>query len=217
MTLLGRRAYSRAGFDGGFCMRKYAMLLTILASCSAEVGPAGPSGFPGARGLPGPIGPMGAPGRDAPPTTVYRPLFWTRCVALLDLIGTSGRDGITETGLDYAFLLYSNGDLEVQCTAAIGSAQEGGQSAYYPAKVTRGSLDGRCRATADYQENGPSMNVGAWYFEVVTQRVPRATYDDPDDPFGFDGLVREFTESECAAYEMNTAGEWTPVPVTAAF
>lgn len=201
-------------------MPKCVMLMLILAACVGDAGPAGLTGPVGARGLAGPIGPMGAPGapgKDAP-QGAYRPLFWTRCLALLDLIGTNGaRDGVTETSLDYAALLYSNRDLEVQCTAAIGSAQEGGQSSYYPAKVTNGASDGRCVASAEYEDGGPGKSAGGWFFELVARSGPRATYKDSDNPFGLDGFVRVFTSDECAAYEMSTDGEWTTVPLSAVF
>jgi hypothetical protein len=216
-------------------MRTAALVAVLtLGGCAGDaVGPTGPEGprgpmglrgVDGAPGEPGPAGKQGAPGpagKDAPASSAYRPKFWARCIVALDLISAQPMlsrtaDGTAETALDYAFLVFTNHDLEVQCTAAIGSAQEGGSSIYYPS-VTVGANTGGCGASADYPSSNMPGTVGSWYFELIKGSGPQATYKDPDNPLGLNGFSRRFLDSDCNANVMDDAGNWQPVAVSAAF
>lgn len=218
-------------------MRQYVSTLLLVAiGCSGEVGPEGadgPRGSAGPSGAVGPVGPVGpmglmgatgAPGKDAvtpPAAAAYRPKFFGQCATTLDLITgpplARGADGVGETLLQYSFLLYTNGDLEVQCRAAIGSAQEGSDSAYYP-NVVAGSHSGACVANSDYAASTDPVpsTVGTWGFDLDAAG-PRAVYEDPDNPLGFDGLTQVFEEDSCHTFALEASGQWTNVALSAAF
>jgi hypothetical protein len=104
-----------------------------------------------------------------------RPNGWFRCIVALDLIGVGpdalvrGEDGLAETGLDYAVLRYSNGDFEVQCTADLGSADQGSGSGYYPAPIVA-AADRRCTANSDFDDPGSGIHAGFWHFSSQTER-----------------------------------------------
>jgi hypothetical protein len=205
-------------------------LIAILAACGGEGapglmgakgdrGPMGLEGPMGPMGLQGPAGPMGAigaPGKDAAgAASGYRPLFWVQCDKAIDLISVQNgalaltQDGLTETELEYVALVYTNHDVEVQCQAAIGSAQAGGSGHYYPS-VVNGAQSGGCLASADYPSpNG--LNAGYFRFEVITGEGPRATYVDPDNPLGLDGHIERMTDANCKADEMDASGSWRQV------
>lgn len=214
--------------------------LAILIGCASDgaqgsigaQGPRGPMGLagpPGATGATGPAGAdgkQGSPGKDGKDATgaiaskQYRPLFWAACSRTIDLISVNGsqltldHDGLQETLLEYAFLLYTNKDLEVQCTAAIGTAQEGGASNYYPSVVV-GAREGGCAASADYPSGG--TNGGFWKFTLITGQGPRATYADADNPLGLNGHAETFNDSDCHANEMDDSGAWNEVALSSVF
>jgi hypothetical protein len=168
------------------------------------------------------MGPMGERGPAGPANSGYRPVYWVSCIATLDLLrlgaagAERGTDGVQETSLEYALLVYSNGDAEVQCTAAIGSAQSGSTSSYYPS-TTKGASSGQCIASADITAAGPSTEVGYWSFDVATAARPSAAYADIDNPLGFDGYSYKYSESNCKAQMMSDTGKWTLVTLADVF
>jgi len=187
--------------------------LLLISACY------GPTGAPGLEGRQGPRGDEGPPG---PAGSGYRPVFWVRCIATLDLIrvGASGveraQDGLAETSLNYALLVYSNGDAEVQCTAAIGAAQNGSTSSYFPSGTT-GASTGTCIASADFVV-GTDVDAGFWSFDVnAAAACPRAAYHDADNPLGFNGYSYNYSESDCRAKMMSDAGKWTDVMLADVF
>lgn len=193
-----------------------------LASCYGPAGPPGPEGKQGPRGvegITGKDGQQGPPGKDG---GGYRPVYWVGCSATLDLIrvGTAGveraQDGLQETALYYTLLVYTNGDAEVECTAAIGSAQNGSSSRYYPSS-TKGAQTGACVADADFP-GGPDLENGLWMFDVdAAAACPRAAYSDPDNPLGLNGYSYKYSESDCHAQMMSDAGKWTSVTLADVF
>ena len=184
----------------------------LLAGC---YGPAGADGRQGLEGVRGPAGPAGVA------TSGYRPAFWASCGATLDLLAlgaagaTRAQDGMPETSLHYALLVYTNGDAEVQCSAQIGSAQDGSSSTYYPAP-TKGAANGTCIVSADFGST-PGGEVGFWLFDVATAACPRAAYNDPDNPLGLNGFSYKYGESDCAVRMMNADGKWTQVTLSDVF
>lgn len=118
----------------------------------------------------------------------YAPALSINCSVSLDILFD---DDIPETGFGYDAIIYSNGDAEVSCTAAIGSAQAGAGRAYYPA-VTLGAQTLFCAAKADYP---PTDTVaGSMYFEL-SDEGPQATYTDA--PNAMDGSQYTFKEADC--------------------
>lgn len=185
----------------------------------------GPKGDKGDRGDVGPEGPQGPDGREgtmgmsvggaagSPAVKPYRPLYWVACDTTLDLITVSNgsiqraADGMAETFLKYTLTLYVDHDVDVSCTAAIGSAQEGSGSGYYP-NVVRGSMEAGCTASSNYPSPGENT-AGLWFFKL--QSGPQATYVDADNPLDLDGSVHKFTESECSSYVLDDDGDWGQV------
>lgn len=191
----------------------WGVVLAVLGACAG--------GEPGPQGLRGPAGPMGERGPTGPAGGSYRPVYWVSCLATLDLLrlgaagAERGADGTRETSLNYALIVYSNGDAEAQCSAAIGSSQDGSSSAYYPSS-TKGAASGLCIASADFG-SVPVGEVGFWSFDVATAACPRAAYVDADNPLGLNGYSYKYSESDCTAKMMNAGGEWTPVTLSDVF
>lgn len=189
-----------------------------------EAGPAGPRGDTGPAG---PMGEMGAPGKSATAADGgmgYEPSFSGRCISALDLVSVDGSgnlsrtpDGTTETALDYAFVIYSNNDVEVQCDVSLGSAQDGTGSDYYPS-VTNGAQSAACIAHADYPSSGKG-EVGYWTLDLLgaTPLAPEAIYTDPDNPIGLNGFKYNFTSADCHLYKMTTGGTWETEGFSAVF
>lgn len=194
-------------------------MVCLVVGCAGDVGPAGPigpmgamgrNGLPGADGKDGAAGPTGPAGKDG---GSWRPKGWFRCIATLDLLAPGpngsirGTDGRAETALDYAVVKFTNGDVEVQCTAGIGSAQDGTGSAYYPAPVN-GAKTRYCSAAADYIDVMPGTEAG--YYAFSSDSKPRATYNDSDNPLGLDRNFYEFDErDDCTAGVMDSSGNWS--------
>lgn len=152
----------------------------------------------------------------------YRPLFWVGCGKTLDLLTTTttpvspGKDGISETGLDYVLTLFSNGDVSVSCTAAAGSAQDGSAAAYYPT-VVPGAAAGGCIASVDL----PPFTVipgavGAWNFQV-RGGGPRAVYLDADPGHPLNGFTYAFTDADCNPLVMGSDALWQDTTLTDVF
>ena len=193
------------------------------AGPAGAVGPMGPMGLMGERG---PAGLSGAQGANvasaggAAPVKAYRPLYWVSCSKAADLIHFSGStvdrmpDGIPETLLSYALLLYTNRDVEVQCMAGIGSDQSGSGSAYYPSVVT-GATTAGCVSVSNYPSS-TNLENGFYQFET-TANGPQATYKDPDNPIGLNGFVYKFVETDCNSNKMSDAGTWTQVTLAEVF
>lgn len=183
-----------------------------LASCYGPPGPSGLEGRPGARGAEGPQGKPGSSG--------YRPVFWVSCGVTLDIIRITAAglerapDGLKETLLRYSLVVYSDGDVEVDCGAGIGTAQEGSASAYYP-EPTQGASTGGCIASADFGDTGPS--AGFWSFDVATGSAPRAAYVDADNPVGLNGYSYKYSDSDCHADMLGADGKWTEVTLSDVF
>jgi hypothetical protein len=182
-----------------------------------EKGDDGDQGPPGAKGDQGPQGqPGGAAGSGG---GIYKPRYWVRCSAALDLITVSNgvvqraADGQAETLLDYALTLYTDHDVQAACTAAIGTAQDGSSSSYYPS-VVDGSHSAGCLASVDYSPASGTA-AGFWYFEI--QSGPRSTYSDSDNPLGLDGAVHTFSESECHSYVLRDDDTWSQVTLADVF
>ena len=205
-------------------MLRLALVTLILVGCEGERGPSGVIGPRGPEGLQGPVGgqgPAGPPGKDGmlPEGGTYRPRYWVSCNASLDLISfnSTGQpqrlaDGMSETLLVYNVLLYTNGDVEVSCTAGIGSAQSGTISDYFPA-VTNGASTGLCIAPADY----PPFGTQAGFWQLQTSSGPHAQYMDADNPLGLNGFSHSFTESECNSDVLGDDGKWTHVTLSDVF
>jgi hypothetical protein len=190
-----------------------AVLLTT--SCYGPPGPPGLEGRQGPRGLDGQQGPPGKNGSG------YRPVFWVGCGVTLDLLapGPSGgtaraQDGTAETSLHYALIVYTNGDAEVQCSAQIGSAQDGSSSTYYP-EPTKGAANGTCIVNADFGVGG--SDVGFWSFDVATAACPRAAYVDADNPLGLNGYSYKYSETDCYARMMGDDSKWSLVTLSDVF
>lgn len=193
----------------------------ILSACVGDPA-AGPEGARGPTGAAGPPGTPGAVGATGPAGSSYRPVFWVRCAAALDLIrvGASGieraADGLYETLLVYTLVIYNDGDVDVECSAAIGTEQSGTMSGYYPA-TTNGATTGSCIASADYP-GGPSTQTAAGFWEfAIDAALPRATYVDADNPLGLNGFRYSFTETDCQANMLGNNGKWTPVTLADVF
>ena len=173
-------------------------------------GPEGPEGPQGLRGVAGPAGPAGPQGKDAAGGG-YRPTAWTGCTLALDLIsinsGGLGTDGVTETLLTYTFTRYVNNDLDVDCTASLGSAESAPGGSFYPAP-TKGANTGGCAAAVDYPPFPPApSNVGTWNFEFSGTGI-RATYKDDDAGHPLNGRSFTFGENDCHCYQMNDSLRW---------
>jgi hypothetical protein len=209
------RQVRRSCVDSASMRTAGAAFICLLAGC------VGADGVQGLDGIRGPMGPMGERGAAGPASTGYRPVYWASCGATLDLLRLGaaglerGADGKQETSLNYALLVFNNGDAEVQCTAGIGSAQNGSASTYYPS-TTKGSSSGLCIAIADIAA-GPNTEAGYWSFDVVAGSGPRAAYNDPDNPLGLNGYSYKYSESDCKAQMMNDAGKWTLVTLADVF
>lgn len=199
----------------------FICLLSACAGADGAPGLDGARGPLGAMGLTGMTGPMGERGPAGPASAGYRPVFWVGCGAVLDLIrvGAGGveraADGVGETKLNYTLLAFSNGDAEVQCTAAIGTAQDGSSAMYFPS-TTKGAESGGCAASADFP-GGTNVVVGVWSFDVATGSAPRAAYVDSDNPLGFDGYTYKYSESDCHVQMMSADGKWTLVTLSDVF
>lgn len=208
--------------------KQTAMFLVGLVGCAAEVpdrvpedGKSGVGGARGAQGLEGPTGergaqgPMGLPGKDAPASR-WRPLGYFSCSANLDVLARTdgapvvGKDGLRETGLDYAVTVYENGDADVSCGASLGSASEGGDKVYYPALVP-GAQSRFCFGDSDYPPVG--TEAGGWTF--TTSPSPQGKYTDSDNPLNLNGLTYVFSDSDCASFVMDDAGTWSRATLTA--
>ena len=194
-------------------MRTY--WLGFVVAIAACYGPPGAPGDDGKEGPRGPAGPTGAPGE------AYRPRYWVSCLDTLDLLGPSPSgdlvrtsDGLKETSLAYAVMTYSNGDAQVRCNSRIGTAQDGSSSTYYPA-VTKGSDSGACITNADLSPL-TGINAGWWLFDVQTAH-PRAVYNDPDNPLGFNGYSYQFTDANCNALLFGMDGQWSDVTLADVF
>lgn len=199
------------------------VLLAVFGCGDPTPGAEGPTGQAGLRGPAGPMGErgeIGEPGKDAPSASAYRPLYWVACVATLDLIrsGASdlerGADGIGETALQHSLLLYTDHDVEVQCSAAIGRAQSSSLAIYYPS-ITVGAKSALCNVNADYPA-GTGNTVGYWSFSVENGG-PQATYKDPDNPLDLDGYVYKFAESDCSSDTLDDDGVWSRVTLSDVF
>lgn len=162
-----------------------------------------------------PAGPPGAAAVDA-----YRPAYRVGCGATLDnvSVGAAGLvrvpDGLHETELHYELMVYTNGDAEVSCLAALGTAQHGSDAAYYPA-ITKGAQSGACFASADYSSVG-GVEAGFWMFDVQTAG-PRVVYMDPDNPLGFNGFSYQFPDADCAVHMLGSNGKWSSVMLADVF
>lgn len=189
-------------------------LVASLAACYGPPGAPGDDGKEGPRGAVGPAGPAGPAGEG------YRPAYQVTCGTTLDnvSVGAAGLvrapDGMRETQLHYQLMVYTNADAEVSCLAAIGTAQLGTDSAYYPA-VTKGAQSGSCIASADYGSTG-GVEAGFWQFDVQTAG-PRAVYKDPDNPLGFNGFSYQFPEADCTAHMLGSNGKWSTVMLADVF
>lgn len=149
---------------------------------------------------------------------VYRPRFWVSCTVVLDLVRIvggaveRGADGNEETYLSYDLTLFSNGDIDVGCQAAIGSASSGSSSKYYPV-ATKGATSGYCGAAGDFPPVG--IEAGSWSFGLNSG--PSVKYDDSDNPLGLNGYFHAFTEKECSALLFNEAGAWKEATLSDVF
>jgi hypothetical protein len=154
-------------------------------------------------------------------------VFWVRCIAPLDLVrvGASGLlergvDGKEETELFYTLLIYTNGDVDAECSAAIGSQQAGSEAVYYP-EITNGASSGACVANAEFPGTaaaGAAIGevVGYWSF-AIDAALPRAAYVDADNPLGLNGFGYSFTEKDCNATMLGDNGKWTKVTLADVF
>lgn len=194
--------------------RCLATCVLLLTACVTD-------GLPGPTGQRGPAGPRGERGPAGPTAASYRPAAWVSCAAAIDLIATSASglaraaDGVAETSLSYTVMGYANDDVDVQCSAGIGTAQSGSSGMYYPAP-TRGAMYATCFASADYPSTGGGRDVGYWTFELDGNEL-RARYTDSDNPLGLDGYVHTFAESSCRAFVMVMDGSWLSVSVADVF
>jgi hypothetical protein len=156
----------------------------------------------------GAMGLQGPPGKDADSSELYRPLEFFACAVVLDLIGngTIGADGITETGLEYTMLRYSNGDVEVSCTSGLGSASSGSGGGHFPA-VTTGARVGGCWADANYPNYQSADDIVAGGWEYGLQPQPHATYEDASGHW-LNGRAHAFAAGDCHAYIADQRGAW---------
>lgn len=212
--------------------KQTAMFLVGLVGCAADVpdrvpedGKSGINGARGAQGLEGsagergPQGPMGLPGKDAPASR-WRPLGYFNCSVALDIISLQNgtpvvaKDGLRETALNYAVTIYENGDADVDCSASLGSANEGGDNLYFPALVP-GAQNRRCYGRSDYPSTGatPGTQAGGWVF--TTEPNPQGKYTDGDNPLNLDGLTYVFSDDDCASFIMDNVGTWSRATLAA--
>lgn len=214
--------------------KQTALLLVGLAGCAAQDPLDGASGMNGERGVSGPAGaqgpagpagargqegPEGKPGKDAPASR-WRPLGYFSCSVALDVISLQNgtpivaKDGLNETGLNYAVTVYENGDADVDCSASLGSASEGGDNRYYPALVV-GSQTRRCFGSSDYPSavGAADSEVGNW--EFTTEPNPQGKYIDRDNPLNLSGLAYVFSDDDCASYVMDDVGTWSRATLAA--
>jgi hypothetical protein len=193
----------------------WAVLLAIVACGGSEgpQGPAGPKGATGPQGAPG--GPAGTSSSDA-----YEPRFWVSCSKVLDVIALNSSgglermaDGSAETFLAYTVLIYSNSDVDAECSAAIGTSQSGSDNVYYPS-VVHGAAIGGCDASADY----PPAGTDGGFFAFEASAGPNATYNDQDNPLGLNGFTYTYAEADCDAYTFDgSTGDWTQTTLAAVF
>jgi hypothetical protein len=192
---------------------------------TGPVGPQGKAGPEGQTGSQGPAGPAGSTGTASSAAgsvalEPYEPSFWVGCAAALDIIGPDGNaqpsrttDGLEETALAYTVLIYTNGDVEVQCSATIGTAQSGAGGGYLPS-VTTGASTGGCLASADY----PPTGTQGGFYKFTATNGPSATYNDPDNPLGLNLFKYTFADADCNSNIFSgEAGEWTQTTLSAVF
>lgn len=193
-------------------LHRWVVAALLLMNCYGPPGSPGIEGRQGARGAEGPQG---------KPSSGYRPVYWVNCGVALDIIriGAAGieraPDGQAETLLRYSLVVYNDGDVEVDCGAGIGTAQEGSGSGYYP-EPTKGASTGGCIANADFIGNTGS-SAGFWSFDVATAACPRAAYVDADNPLGLNGFSYKYSDSDCHADMLGDDGKWSPVTLSDVF
>lgn len=176
-------------------------------------GPQGPIGQQGPRGE------KGDPGSAAGSGSFYKPRYWVSCAAALDVVSVvngvemSVADGIKETLLEYTLTLYSDGDVDVSCSAGIGTEQSGAGAHYYP-RVTQGADTAGCTASADY---APGTGRAAGFWDFMIQSGPQAVYTDADNPFGLDMHVYRFAENDCNSYLLSDDAGWSAVTLSDVF
>jgi hypothetical protein len=137
------------------------------------------------------------------------------CLTTLDLVDQAGweraQDGLKETFLSHVLTLYSGGDVNVECAAAIGTAAEGSSTRFYPS-VTNGAADGACAVAASYS-SGRTTDAGNWSFNV-RGGGPNAHYTHSGHPL--DQFAYRFTESDCSVLARPDL-EWTNVALSDVF
>ena len=195
---------------------------------TGERGPMGEKGDKGDMGPAGPAGPPGPTGQTSvaigtaggPAEKPYRPTHWAQCGAALDIVSVDNNgalqkapDGLRETLLLYDITIYTNGDIETSCSAALGTAQAGTGSGYHP-KIALGAMNAGCLASADYA-GGHGTDGGFWFFDTLGG--PEATYMDSDNPLGLNGSVYRFVDKDCNVAALDDSGKWTQVTLGAVF
>jgi hypothetical protein len=120
-----------------------------------------------------------------------------------------GADGAAETFLDYSWVLYTNNDIEADCSASSGILSQT-QTAFYPA-VTEGASRAACTVAIDYLSSQGISKAGTWRFASENNQVA-ATYKDVSQPSADAQYV--FTEDDCAVYQMDDDLMWTAVPLS---
>lgn len=201
-------------------MRRLSFMAVLLvAAVSACEGPAGPMGERGPRGADGsdgdpgeegPRGPAGADGEVA--SDAYRPLFFVGCLAQADLVTVDsgspdlGTDGIDESSFEYSVTLFSNGDVQANCSTGAGAVEESSEANYFPS-VTNGAASGSCFTALDYPPFlSGDMTVGSWRYSLDGGDGPATEYREAGHPL--DGFVFLFEENDCSVYVMNDDGKW---------
>jgi hypothetical protein len=171
------------------------------------------------------MGETGPRGEDAPPIdpkAEYRPRFWIGCSFDIDLVTVAsgvpdaGRDGIKESGFSYRVILYSNGDVQVSCETAVGSAESAAGGGYFPA-ITNGAAEASCLTSVDYPpfDLVPIDTVGLWTYQV-TADGPEIVYKD-DSVHPLDGLRLSFQENDCSVFVMSDDAVWSEASLADAF
>jgi hypothetical protein len=175
-------------------MRRYMILVALLAlagACEGPMGPSGPEGprgemgergSPGETGEPGRDGADGQPGRDG--ADGHRAVRSTYCTALIEI-------GLA---LEYDIVEYSDGGVWLSCSVSDPGATYS-SSRYYDARQNGARTKG-CEVTYDID----TPNFGWWRF-TAEDDSPRVEYRDTQSPD--DGREYVYSMDNCQIVNIN--------------
>lgn len=136
----------------------------------------------------------------------YHPLFWLSCDAKLDLTanGNLGKDGVTESALEYTITVFSNGDVLASCDGSIGAEESAAETTYYPDVVNLADT-AACWISLEYPPFDDKQ-AGTWEYATENSQ-PKARYHDAAT-HPLNGWSYEFAKDDCLVVKASEAGKW---------